>query len=116
MHTYHLTDKDELPPFPKELIVTSHISKFDEKALGSTCRKDKKLERSVMIRCKTAMQLPDCRKEKGSFKCFPVVYQFYQVTSAISIEDAVSLSRMKVGNCVTRGIANVIYPACAISI
>jgi hypothetical protein len=34
MHTYHVTDKDELPPFPVELIVTSHISKFEEKLLG----------------------------------------------------------------------------------
>ena len=37
--TMHITDKNELPPFPVELIVTSHISKFEEKLLGVPVKK-----------------------------------------------------------------------------
>ncbi|KAF8150029.1 hypothetical protein B0H34DRAFT_826095, partial [Crassisporium funariophilum] len=41
MHTYHVSDHDDLPPFPVELRVVSHISKAEEKLLGVSLEKTK---------------------------------------------------------------------------
>ena len=41
MHTYHVSDQDDLPPFPVELRVISHISKMEERLLGVSLEKTK---------------------------------------------------------------------------
>jgi hypothetical protein len=49
MLTKHLTELDQLPLLPLELIVTTHISKFEEIRMGIPCEKTEKWRASNQV-------------------------------------------------------------------